>query len=150
MEEQLAVLAATAANTVVSSLSTDAWARVKELVVGVWRRHRPDEESAAVSATDAALEVLRGSPSDEEEARLVEAWQARFRTLLDAEPAARRALAALVDELAAEQAGQAEQAEQGERAERGDAPAQRIDMRAEAKDGGTVYQAGRDMHVNPT
>ncbi len=138
MEEQLAVLAATAANTVVSSLSTDAWARVKELVVGVWRRHRPDEASAAESATDAALDVLRDSPSDEEESRLVEAWQERFRALLDAEPAARRALDALVDELAAE------------RGEPDDAPAQRIDMHAEAKDGGTVYQAGRDMHVKPT
>ncbi|MDF3141686.1 MULTISPECIES: hypothetical protein [unclassified Streptomyces] len=147
MEEQLAVLTTTAANTVVSSLSTDAWARVRELIVGVWRRHRPDEESAAASATDAALDVLRGSPSDEEESRLVEAWQERFRALLDAEPAARRALTALVDELAAEQAGQAEQ---GERGEQGDAPAQRIDMHAEAKDGGTVYQAGRDMHVKPT
>ncbi|WP_369172101.1 hypothetical protein AB5J49_30660 [Streptomyces sp. R28] len=156
MEEQLAVLATTAANTVVSSLATDAWARVRELIVGVWRRHRPDEEEAAVSATDAALDVLRGSPSDEEESRLVEAWQERFRALLDAEPAARRALTALVDELAAEQADQADQADQagqGEQAAQGEpggAPAQRIDMRAEAKDGGTVYQAGRDMHVKPT
>ncbi|MPY49674.1 hypothetical protein [Streptomyces acidicola] len=136
MEDQLAVLAATAANTVVSSLSTDAWERVRELVVGVWRRHRPDEEATAVSATDAALDVLRDSPGEAEESRLVAAWEERFRALLAAEPAARQALTVLVDELA------------GEQAEQDDTPAQRIEMRAEAKDSGIVYQAGHDIHVN--
>ncbi|MEV7993679.1 hypothetical protein AB0O67_17675 [Streptomyces sp. NPDC086077] len=133
MEDQLAVLATTAANTVVSSLTTDAWERVRERVVGVWRRHRPAEADEVESATDDAVDVLRGSPGENEESRLVAAWEERFRLLLDAEPAARRALTALVDELSAGQ---------------GESAPQRIDMKAEARDSGTVYQAGHTINVH--
>ena len=57
MDTEIAALASTAAATMVTLLTTDAWTRVKEEISGLWRRFRP-EHAATVAADLAAAHEL--------------------------------------------------------------------------------------------
>jgi len=41
MDAELVALAAGGASSLVAAMATDAWPQAKELVVTLWRRHRP-------------------------------------------------------------------------------------------------------------
>ncbi|MFD6534546.1 hypothetical protein [Streptomyces sp. NPDC060184] len=143
MEDQLTVLAATAATTVVNSLATDTWEQVRALVGRLWRHHRPEHAAAVEEELGNAREVLLGPAAHEEDGPdLTAAWRVRFRQLLATDPAAARALTELVAELTAglrEEAGLHQ--EGGEREQ----PPPRTEMRARADGDAEIYQAGRDM-----
>lgn len=146
MDDQMAALASTAASTVVSALTTDAWERARTLVRGLWERHRPAEADDAERDVADARALLLGAGhrdhTDRADARAggetdpTAAWEERFRRLLDADPAAAAALTALVDELAGRRPG--------EEGANGTA-ATRTELRAEARDSAQVFMAGRDI-----
>ncbi|WP_309505774.1 hypothetical protein [Streptomyces pyxinae] len=132
MDEQMAALAATAANAVVGSLATETWERARVLVGGLWRR--PGQAAEARAQVAESRELLLSGVHEADEQDLTALWRVRFRQLLASDSDAARALAELVAELGADA-----------REKPGRSGTRHTELRAEASNGGRVYQAGRDM-----
>ncbi|WP_344571025.1 hypothetical protein [Kitasatospora viridis] len=132
MDPELMSLVTTAASTLVGRLATDGWEQVTRLVGTWWRRVRP-EQAEGVEADLAETRESLAAGSDPQE--LVAEWRGQLKGLLRSDPQLAEELRALVQELQPEQLQQ-------------ETGGTRIEMRAEASGHGTVYQAGRDQHIN--
>jgi hypothetical protein len=96
--EALALAAATA---VVSALATDSWQQVRDAVVRLWRRARPDHAAAVESDlgdTRSELTAIRDAGDSSAEEGLVADWQRRLRRLLAADPALETELQRILDQ----------------------------------------------------
>ncbi|MGI5469709.1 hypothetical protein [Streptomyces sp. CA-132043] len=135
MDPEIATLAGTAGTTLVTLMATEAWQGVRDGVVGLWRRARPDRADAVSAELEAAREDLlaaRDSADEETEEELRRDWQGRIRRLLAARPDVADDLRALLDEVSP-----------------GAAPAAPvITQHATASGSARVYQAGRDQHIH--
>lgn len=137
MEAELAALAATTGTTLVTLLATDTWNSMREGMVLLWRRARPDradDVGAELDAARAELLAVRDTsdPATEAETRdeIRAEWQGRVRRLLHAHPE----LAEDLRTLLAETAPAAPQP----------LPTQQATASGEAR----IYQAGRDLHLD--
>lgn len=94
MGTETAAFVSTAAATMVSLLTTDAWTQVKREVTGLWRRFRPGHAAAVEDDLEAAREEAIAAADGDEAAAVALAagltteWEARLRRLLAADPAA--------------------------------------------------------------
>ncbi|WP_329386681.1 hypothetical protein [Streptomyces sp. NBC_01716] len=140
MEAELAALAAAAGTTLVTSLATDTWNSMREGMVLLWRRARPDraeDVDAELEASREELLAVRASgPQAEAETRgeIRAEWQGRVRRLLYAHPELAEDLRTLLAETAPPAPVSA--APPG--------PAQQATASGEAR----IYQAGRDLHID--
>jgi hypothetical protein len=134
-------LALTAANALITAMTTDGWNEARAGVVALWRRVHPDRAPAIESElAEVRDEVLasRGAGEAEVERELVNDWQRKLRRLIAAHP-----------ELAAEL-----QVLQGEWGGLPPAPApapaarKHIEQTAIVTGDGTVYMAGRDQRIS--
>lgn len=99
MDAKLAVLASSAATTVVNLLATDAWDQVKAKVGALWRRFRPDQ----VDAIEAALargHLEIGRANEMVALAVTKDWESRLLRLLASDAAVAAELTRVVDELA--------------------------------------------------
>jgi hypothetical protein len=84
-----AVLASTAAATMVTLLTTDAWIQVKKEIGGLWRRVRPAEADAVVAEIERSRGQAAGSADDSAVMDALKAeWTGRLTGLLAARAAA--------------------------------------------------------------
>ncbi|MYV68808.1 hypothetical protein GT043_23275 [Streptomyces sp. SID2131] len=136
MDAEIAALAGTAGTTFVTLLATDAWNRVRDGVVALWQRARPERADAIsaelVSAREELLRSQHGGDQDTE-AEIRGEWQGRIRRLLVGHPELVEDLRALLAELAPDAD-----------------PVATVTQSASASGRGRVYQAGRDIHVGRT
>lgn len=135
MDPEIATLAGTAGTTLVTLMATEAWQGVREGVVGLWRRARPERADAVAAELEAARDDLltaRDTDDEETEAELRRDWQGRIRRLLAARPDVADDLRALLAEVAPE----------------GPPAAPVITQHATASGNSRVYQAGRDQHIH--
>jgi hypothetical protein len=99
MDTESVALASTAAATIVTLLTTDAWTQVKKEVAGLWRRFRPEHAAAVEDDLSAARQEALAAAAAGDEAvprALATEWESRLRRLLAAEPAAASELAQVV------------------------------------------------------
>jgi hypothetical protein len=131
VDAESTALASTAAATVVTLLTTDAWGQVKKEIGGLWRRFRPSQADAVeADLTEARQEALAG---DEAVARmLIAEWESRLRRLLAADSAVADELARVIGTLAGGPPGD-------ERTT--------VIQHAESSGHGTIVQAGRDARI---
>jgi hypothetical protein len=98
MDAELATLASSAATTIVTLLTTDAWGQVKQKMTVLWRRFKPDQadDLEAEFARD-RLEIQR---ADATVARAITLdWESRLLRLLAADAAVAGELSRVVAEL---------------------------------------------------
>ncbi|MCL7380751.1 hypothetical protein [Streptomyces sp. 35G-GA-8] len=134
MEPELAALAGTAGTTLVTLLATDTWQSMREGLLLLWRRARPDRAQAIAGELDSSrdeLLIAQASGDLETEAEIRAEWQGRVRRLLTAHPELAEDLSALLAEVAP-----------GARAQ--PLPTQQATASGEAR----IYQAGRDLHLD--
>lgn len=84
----MAVLATSAAVTLIGAMATDGWEQIKQAVAGLWRRSRPERVEQVASDLEGArteLVAARAQGDAEAEAGLVTEWQGRLRRLLAAD-----------------------------------------------------------------
>jgi hypothetical protein len=130
VDAESAALASTAATTVVTLLTTDAWARAKQEVGGLWRRFQPAH--ADVIEADLAQARDEALAGGEAAARALTAeWESRLRRLLAADSAVAAELTRVIALLASE-------------LPRGITT---VTQHATASGHGTVIQAGRDAQI---
>ncbi|MEV0776589.1 hypothetical protein ACIBLA_08445 [Streptomyces sp. NPDC050433] len=141
MEAELATLAATAGTTLVTLLATDTWNSMREGMVLLWRRARPDSAEDVGTELDASREELLAvqAASDrqnetETRAEIRAEWQGRVRRLLYAHPELAEDLRALL----------AETASAAPASPVPPVPTQQATASGEAR----IYQAGRDLHLD--
>ncbi|MBV9448051.1 MAG: hypothetical protein JO345_19380 [Streptosporangiaceae bacterium] len=98
MDAELAALASTAATTIVTLLTTDAWDQVKQKVTMLWHRFMPDQADAL--ETGLARDRLEIQAADATMARAITLdWESRLLRLLSADATAADALRHIVAEL---------------------------------------------------
>lgn len=134
MDPEIAALAGTAGTTLVTLLATDTWHSVRDRVVALWQRARPDTAPAVAIELDVTREDLLGAQATGDEAveaEMAAEWQGRIRRLLTAHPALTGELRTLLAELAPDAA-----------------PAPTVTQHAAASGQARVYQAGRDMRIS--
>lgn len=134
MEPELAALAGTAGTTLVTLLATDTWHSMREGLLLLWRRARPDRAQAIAGELDSSrdeLLVAQASGDRETEEEIRAEWQGRVRRLLTAHPELAEDLSTLLAELAP-----------GVRAQ--PFPTQQATASGEAR----IYQAGRDIRLD--
>jgi hypothetical protein len=104
MDPELAVLASTAAVTVVKLLTTDGWEKAKQALGTLWRRTRPERAErieAAVVDDRKDLLAARGRGDAVAEGvgeELVTQWDSQLRALLTAYPETADLLRELLDQ----------------------------------------------------
>jgi len=132
MDTELATLAASAANALVSALTAETWERARAFLARL--RGTPEADLFARElARD--RELLLADPTNTgHRAALTAAWQQRFRALITDDPDAARALFGLVAELT-------ELVDPG-RPVHGSGPT----FHAESHDTSRIYQAAGDMN----
>ncbi|MFJ4897176.1 hypothetical protein [Streptomyces sp. NPDC088727] len=82
MDAEITLLAGTAGTTIATLLATDTWNGVRNGVITLWRRVRPDHEDQIAAQLDTSRRDLLGARSsgDEETGREIAAeWQGRIR-----------------------------------------------------------------------
>jgi hypothetical protein len=84
MDGELAALAGSAATAIATLLATDAWAEVKELVGGLWRRHRPELADDAEQELDRA-HVEIATADETVSLAITREWESRLLRLLAAD-----------------------------------------------------------------
>ncbi|MFJ4873344.1 hypothetical protein [Streptomyces sp. NPDC088757] len=133
MDAEITLLASTAGTTLMTLLATDAWHGVRDGLVGLWQRVRPDRASAISAELESTREELlraeeMGDPETQSEIRAE--WQGRIRRLLSAHPQLADDLRELLGEAA-----------------RDESASPVVTQRATASGHARVYQAGGDMHL---
>ncbi|MFJ5843497.1 hypothetical protein [Streptomyces sp. NPDC092903] len=134
MDSEITLLAGTAGTTIAALLATDTWNGVRNGVITLWRRARPDHEEQIAAQLDTSRQDLLGARSngDEEAEREIAAeWQGRIRRLLVAHPELVAALRSLLTEL-----------------DPGAPVIPTVTQRATASGSSRVYQAGRDLNLD--
>ncbi|MFE3827196.1 hypothetical protein [Streptomyces sp. NPDC059092] len=134
MDAEITLLAGTAGTTIASLLATDAWNGVRNGVLALWRRVRPDhEEHVAVQLDTSRRDLLdaRADGDEEAEREIAAEWRGRVRRLLVAHPELAAELRSLLTELAP-----------GTRA------TTTVTQHATASGDSRVYQAGRDLIID--
>ncbi|MEV7706950.1 hypothetical protein FKO01_32755 [Mesorhizobium sp. B2-3-3] len=134
MDAEITLLAGTAGTTIATLLATDTWNGVRNGVVSLWRRVRPDYEEQVGAQLDTSRRDLLGAQSsgDEEAEREIAAeWQGRIRRLLVAHPELVAELRSLLTEL-----------------DPSTPATPTVTQRATASGSSRVYQAGRDLNVD--
>ena len=98
MDAELAVVASSAATTIVTLMATDAWGQVKEKVGALWRRFRPEQADAVEAELDRArLEI---AAADETVGLAISReWESRLLRLLAADAEVAAELSRVVAEL---------------------------------------------------
>ena len=141
MEAELAALAATTGTTLVGLLATDTWNSVRQGMVLLWRRARPDRAEDVGAELDAAREELLAAQEDSDLRTAAETrdgiraeWQGRVRRLLYAHPELADDLRALL----------AETTSAAPVSPTPPVPTQQATASGEAR----IYQAGRDLHID--
>ncbi|MFE5595994.1 tetratricopeptide repeat protein, partial [Streptomyces sp. NPDC056549] len=102
MDPELAVFAGTAGTTLITLLTTEAWQRVSEGIISLWRRAEPAQAeaiSAELEVTRMDLLAARDGGDLEVGGELRAEWQGRIHRLLAAHPEEAVALQRLIDEL---------------------------------------------------
>ncbi|MFI8433006.1 hypothetical protein ACIGJO_04565 [Streptomyces sp. NPDC079020] len=133
MDAEITLLAGTAGTAIATLLATDTWNGVRNGVITLWRRVRPDHEEQVAAQLDTSRRDLLGAQSDgdeETEREIAAEWQGRIRRLLVAHPELIAELRSLMTEL-----------------DPGAPAAPAVTQRATASGNSRVYQAGRDMNV---
>ncbi|MFC9650047.1 MULTISPECIES: hypothetical protein [unclassified Streptomyces] len=134
MEPELAALAGTAGTTLVTLLATDTWQSMRDGLLLLWRRARPDRAQAIAGELDSSrdeLLIAQASGDRETEAEIRAEWQGRVRRLLTAHPELAEDLSALLAELAPGAGARP-------------VPTQQAIASGEAR----IYQAGRDLRLD--
>ncbi|MEV5078776.1 hypothetical protein AB0K74_08095 [Streptomyces sp. NPDC056159] len=134
MEPEIAALAGTAGTTVVTLMATDAWQRVREGFVALWRRGQTERAEVVAAELDATREDLLAASAvgdHDIEGELQAEWQGRIRRFLTARPEAVEDLRRLLDEFVPS-------------AEAAPAATQHATASGHAR----IYQAGRDQHIS--
>lgn len=141
MEAELAALAATTGTTLVTLLATDTWNSVRQGMVLLWRRARPDRAEDVGAELDAARAELLAAQDDSDLRTAAETrdgiraeWQGRVRRLLYAHPELADDLRTLLAETTSAAPESATPA----------IPTQQATASGEAR----IYQAGRDLHID--
>lgn len=141
MEAELAALAATTGTTLVTLLATDTWNSVRQGMVLLWRRARPDRAEDVGAELDAARAELLAAQDDsglrtaaETRDEIRAEWQGRVRRLLYAHPELADDLRTLLAETASAASESATPP----------IPTQQATASGEAR----IYQAGRDLHID--
>lgn len=99
MDAELTVLASSAATTIVTLLSTDAWDQVKAKVGALWRRFRPEQvEAIEEELVRGHLEI--GNADETVALAITKDWESRLLRLLAADAAVAAELSHVIDELA--------------------------------------------------
>lgn len=130
MDAELAVIASSAATTIVNLMATDAWDQVKHKVGALWRSFRPEQADVVESDLDRVRLEITGA--DEAIALAISReWESRLLRLLAADSAVVVELSRVIAELRQIPAG---------------AQARGGDVRQSAKASGqsTVIQIGGD------
>ncbi|MEU8630150.1 hypothetical protein [Streptomyces sp. NPDC048669] len=134
MDAEITLLAGTAGTTIATLLATDTWNGVRNGVVSLWRRVRPDHEEQVGAQLDMSRRDLLGAQSSgdaEAEREIAAEWQGRIRRLLVAHPELVAELRSLLIEL-----------------DPGTPVIPTVTQRATASGSSRVYQAGRDLNVD--
>ncbi|MEU6771492.1 hypothetical protein [Streptomyces sp. NPDC046759] len=134
MEPEIAALAGTAGTTVVTLMATDAWQRVREGFVALWRRGQAERADVVAAELDATREdLLAASAAGDQhiEGELQAEWQGRIRRFLTTRPEAVEDLRRLLDEFVSSPET---------------TPA--VTQHATASGHARIYQAGRDQHIS--
>ena len=137
MDSELAVLASTAATTIVQLLTTDAWGSLKAVLAPLFRSSPIGELRLDAELEDSHAELAAAGGKDLEQVQtgLTAEWQGRFRRLLATDPAMATELRRLLEE----ELGQAL------RTAYPDKP--NIWMNAASAGHSRVYQAGGDITI---
>jgi len=106
MDAELAVMASSAATTMVSLMATDAWGQAKERVAMLWRRFRPEQADGVEAELDQARLELAADADETVTLALVREWESRLLRLLAADDAVAAELSRLTAELKQIPAGQ--------------------------------------------
>lgn len=136
MDVDLAVLWTDAATTLVTSMTTDSWQRVKAGFAELWRRARhgqADAVEADLESARAAAVAARRDGDEEAMGELAAEWRRRLRRLAAADESLQAEVRRLVEEFRPLLPG---------------GPAGTVTMVARASGGSRINQAGRDQTVN--
>ncbi|HEY8985582.1 MAG TPA: hypothetical protein VIU15_39180 [Streptomyces sp.] len=128
MDTELATLAASAANALVSALTTETWERARAFLAR--RRGTPGADLLALELTRDRERLLADPANTENRAALTTVWQQRFRALIADDPDAARALFVLLAELT-------------DPGSRSTGPT----FNADSRDNSTIYQAYGDINI---
>lgn len=134
MDAEITLLAGTAGTTIATLLASDTWNGVRNGVITLWRRVRPDHEEQVAAQLDTSRRDLLGAQTDgdaETEREIAAEWQGRIRRLLVAHPELAAELRSLLTEL-----------------DPGTLSIPTVTQRATASGSSRVYQAGRDLNVD--
>ncbi|MFI6960289.1 hypothetical protein [Streptomyces sp. NPDC050255] len=134
MDAEITLLAGTAGTTIATLLASDTWNGVRNGVITLWRRVRPDHEEQVAAQLDTSRRDLLGAQTDgdeETEREIAAEWQGRIRRLLVAHPELVTELRSLLTEL-----------------DPGTRSIPTVTQRATASGSSRVYQAGRDLNVD--
>ncbi|MFG2947564.1 hypothetical protein [Streptomyces adustus] len=134
MDAEITLLAGTAGTTIATLLASDTWNGVRNGVLALWRRVRPDREEHVAAQLDASRRDLLDAQAegDEETEREIAAeWRGRIRRLLATHPELAAELRSLLIQFAPE--GPA---------------AMTVTQHATASGSARVYQAGRDLNLD--
>ncbi|MFI0259833.1 hypothetical protein ACH4OW_12465 [Streptomyces sp. NPDC017056] len=114
-------------------MATDGWQQARERVATLWRRFRPDDVEACMQDLDAAYATSHGGAAGapQNDSSVHATWQGRLLTLLLSDHAAAEEVRQLTHILHA----------------MNPAPPPHVTQRAEVRDHGRVYQAGRDQYI---
>lgn len=98
MDSELVALAGSAATTIVTLLATDAWAEVRQMIGGLWRRFRPEQADAVEQELDRAhAEIMT---SDEAISLAISReWESQLLRLLAADASAAAELSRILADL---------------------------------------------------
>lgn len=134
MDAEIALLAGTAGTTIATLLATDAWNGVRDGVLALWRRARPDHEEQVAAQLDTSRQDLLDAQADgdeEAEREIAAEWRGRVRRLLVAHPQLTAELRCLLAELAP-----------------GTHTTTTVTQSATASGSSRVYQPGRDLNAD--
>ncbi|HXL92193.1 MAG TPA: hypothetical protein VN969_24900 [Streptosporangiaceae bacterium] len=100
MDPDLAALAATGGNALVSAMATDAWRAARDAVARLFSRHAEERKSAVEAQLDGNQSlVTRAGQQDQARAALVPLWEMELSLLLTEHPGAAADLRRLIDEI---------------------------------------------------
>jgi hypothetical protein len=105
MGPELIALASTAASTLVSAMTTDAWRLVRTRLGKLLGRGDPPAETAVLEVLDEDAQAIAGAGDQADAPDIGAQWTVRLRDLLRVEPDAAVVLRELVAELSAQGAG---------------------------------------------
>ncbi|MEU5308774.1 hypothetical protein [Streptomyces sp. NPDC021562] len=134
MDAEITLLAGTAGTTIATLLATDMWNGVRNGVLALWGRVRPDDQERVATQLDTSRRDLLDAQADgdeEAEGEVAAEWRGRIRRLLVAHPELAAELRSLLTELAP-----------------GALTPVTVTQRATASGSSRVYQAGRDLNID--